>query len=128
MNQPKSIVFRDGDSSDETEDGNDLGMKLENAFQKAGEFGVFQKRFFIMIVIYQVFAAFHTLCITFVGLEPEWRCFDQSNLTSDNKKCAMYEDGEITCIPLYTDRFYSIAQEVTYTHMHTHAHTYMYNI
>lgn len=100
-------------SSDEEGGSENFQMSLDRAFNVAGEFGVFQKRFFVLALFYQVVAAFHILAITFVGLEPSWVCAESVNDSlSSSQKCALYE-GQ-SCTPHYTDRFHTIAQEVLY--------------
>ena len=116
--QPKA---KGGSSSDEE----GVEMTLEKALQKAGYFGWFQIRFLLINLLYHIPAPFHILGIAFVGLAPKWTCETESeNLhksflrnstsTDHGNDCLLYEDGSANCTPQYTDRFYSISQEVCY--------------
>ena len=117
-------------SSNNEEDGEE--MYLDDALQRADNFGFFQKRLFLFVVTYHIVAAFHVLVITFIGLSPEWICSEESaNFTTlnnktnaEDKKCSLYEEHNGSCKPVYKDRFYSITQEV-YIYMITLLH-YVY--
>lgn len=118
-----SSLSNEDSSYEEEASGKGFHTSLDRAFKMAGEFGVFQKRFFVFVTVYQVVAVFHVLGITFVGLEPDWECAesiqDSSNLSADTSrvdKCTLYEGSANSslqlCLPQYTERFHSIAQEV----------------
>ena len=102
--------------NNECEDSTDLS--LDEVFQRTGYFGWFQIRFLFMKLIFEFVAVFNILSITFVGLSPEWTCSAECECAmtneTNNSKCNLYEDHDANCTPLYTDRFYSIAQEVMY--------------
>ena len=109
-------------SSDEEEDGTE--MHVDGAFRRAGSFGWYQIRFFIFLLAYHIPAPFHIMAITFVGLSPEWSCSDDLEATivtnhSGIDECTLYSDPTSNCTPVYTDRFYSIAQEVSHRHVCT---------
>ena len=103
-------------SSSDDEDG--VEMSIEGAFQKAGQFGWFQIRLLLFTLLYHIPASFHILAITFVGLSSEWECAENTNSVyhqfndSIINDCDLYDIPNTNCSPVYTDRFYSIAQEV----------------
>ena len=117
-------------SSNNEEDGEE--MYLDDALQRADNFGFFQKRLFLFVVIYHFVGTFHVLVITFIGLSPVWICSEESTkfitlnnqTNSKDKKCSFYEEHNGSCKPVYKDRFYSITQEV-YIYMITLLH-YVY--
>lgn len=98
-----------------SDDGGDFELTLDGAFERAGLFGRFQKRFFLLELLYQFPATFNTLAIAFVGLTPQWKCSEGDDLfpnstSNDSSSCNVLDTAN--CTPEYTDRFYSIAQEV----------------
>ena len=103
--------------SDGEEEAN-IELSLDGVFQRIGYSGWFQIRFLILKLIFEITSVYGILSITFVGLTPEWMCSEDKeyndiimmNDTNDSK-CYLYEHND-NCTPLYTDRFYSIAQEV----------------
>ena len=104
-------------SSSSDQDCVEIGF--DDAFQKAGLFGLFQIRLFVLVLLYQPVAVFHILAITFIGLVPEWTCSEfnisasEVNSTGiEDDMCLLYEKEDITCTPDYKDRFYSLTQEV----------------
>ena len=121
------LQLRKYPSSNE-EDGEE--MYLDDALQRADNFGFFQKRLFLFVVIYHFVGTFHVLVITFIGLSPEWICSEESaNFTTlnnktiaEDKKCSLYEEHNGSCKPVYKDRFYSITQEVYIYIMFTYLH------
>ena len=108
MAHTKELILLE-DGYNEEEEG--VVLTLDRAFERAGEFGKFQKRFFAIILMFQIVAVFHVLPITFVGLEPNWKCTGKSSNASLSQKCALYEK-QGACTPEYIDRFHSITQEV----------------
>lgn len=112
--------IRDVESSDEEED--DGEMTLEEAFRKVGFFGWFQIRFLLIKLLYQFPAVFNALAITFIGLAPSWACSlevpalninEQIMNDTSEDSCVIFEEDPANCTPVYTDHFYSIAQEVS---------------
>ena len=105
--QPTAKDFSSSDDEDDVE------MSIERAFEKAGQFGWFQIRLLLLLLFYHIPASFHILAITFVGLSSEWGCAEDSYYFNQSASdCDLYVLPNTNCTPLYTDRFYSIAQEV----------------
>ena len=107
---------------EEDDDSEEEGVELDldEAFNKAGRFGFYQKRLFFIICLSNPVAAYHILSIALIGLSPVWDCSEEStNFTTpynntDDKKCSLYEEHNSNCTPVYEDRFYSLTQEVHY--------------
>lgn len=114
-------TMKDLSSSDDEEG---IELNIEEAFEKAGRFKWYQIRLWLLLLFSHISAPFHILAISFVGLSPEWSCSEDltyplnSSTINDHftnqsyDDCALYEDSSSNCTPIYTDRFYSIAQEV----------------
>ena len=117
--------------SSNEEDGEEL--YLDDALQRADNFGFFQKRLFLFIVTYHIVAVFHILVITFIGLSPEWMCSEESTsfttlnnkTNAGDKKCSLYEERNGSCKPVYKDRFYSITQEVCTVYIYIYIYIYI---
>ena len=106
--------FCSDDDDDDEEEEDDL--TLEGTFQKAGQFGWFQKRFFLIKILYQFPAAFNTLAIAFIGLTPQRECLEHHSNSflndTSNDSCSLLDSANCT------DHFYSIAQEVKTVRRH----------
>ena len=92
-------------------------MDIEDALKRAGYFGTLQKRAVFLVSIFQLISALNILVVTFVGMTPNWHCYEENkpnhllNLTYD-KRCYMYESNAGNCTPVYDEGFYSVTKEV----------------
>jgi MFS family permease len=89
-------------------------MDIDDAMKKAGRFGIFQKKIFALVTLFQLLAAAYVLSITFVGLAPTWRCSGENNSSSKLplvQRCHKFETND-NCKPVYDKtQFLSIAHE-----------------
>ena len=112
----KSLDCEEDDDSEEE----GVELDLDEAFNKAGRFGFYQKRLFFIICLSNPVAAIHILSIALIGLSPVWDCSEEStNFTTlynntVEKRCSLYKEHNSNCTPVYEDRFYSLTQEVHY--------------
>ncbi len=82
-----------------------LMSDLDEVFEKIGGFGNAQKKIYYLMNLVHIAAGFHTLILTFIGIDPEWTC------KNEQKSCLLFDSGE--CEPRFDPAVSSIISEVS---------------
>ena len=90
-----------------------MELDVQEALNRAGEFGWFQLRIFIIYQIFHSIAAMHTIPNAFVGRSPVWNCANAPSMSTEEQKCQFLRYN--TCNVVYDDDYTSIVSEVSCT-------------